>query len=86
MCFDYFSLIRIFDYIYKFNLPITIFIPKCHRDSISQMIYFASLEKVKLFLGNCASIILNPALLKTLEKFFNISLISTVKKDLEQII
>ncbi len=86
MCFDYFSLIRIFDYIYKSNLPITIFIPKCHRDSISQMIYFASLEKVKLFLGNCTSIILNPALLKTLEEFFNISLISTVKKDLEQII
>ena len=86
MCFDYFSLIRIFDYIYKSNLPITIFIPKCHRDSISQMVYFASLEKVKLFLGNCTSIILNPALLKTLEEFFNISLISTVKKDLEQII
>lgn len=85
-CFDYFSLIKNFEYLRDYNLPITIFIPKCNRDSISQMIYLSSFNDVRILLGKCAPIILNPALLKTLSDSFGISVITAVKKDLEKIL
>lgn len=85
-CFDYFSLIRIFKYLLKYNFPITVFIPKCNKDSIAQMIYLSSFKKAQILLGKCAPIILNPVLLKTLRDSFGISLITAVKKDLEKIL
>ena len=47
------ALDTIYNCIKELDLPITIFIPKCNRDSISQMLYFNSFEKTQLYLGKC---------------------------------
>lgn len=84
-CFDHYSWVRVFESLLEFGLPITIFVPKCERNTISQMVYFAHHEKVKVYLGKCTPIILNPSLTNTLRETFEIEAITTVKKDLGQI-
>lgn len=85
-CFDTHSIVKIYNCIKELDLPITIFIPKCNRDSISQMLYFNSFEKTQLYLGKCIPIILNPFLLKTLKQLFKINFITSAKKDLDAIL
>lgn len=85
-CFDTFSIVKIYDYIKDFELPITVFIPKCNRDSISQMLYFNVLKNVQIYVGKCIPIILNPSLLKTLQQLFEINFITSAKKDLDAIL
>ena len=85
-CFDYFSLIRIYESITSFGLQTTVFIPNCHRSTISQMIYISEFENTKIYLDKCTPIILKPSLITTLQQAFNISIISSVKNDLEKIL
>lgn len=82
-CFDSQNIIRVFNLLYDFNLPITIFIPQCDRNSISQLIYFSSKERAKTFVDKCLPIILNPSLVTTLQKHFSTYTLSKVKTDLE---
>lgn len=82
-CFDSYSLINIFDYLRDFNKDISVFIPKCDRNTLSQMVYMTSFEKTKIFMGKCIPIILNPSLLNTLQESFGIKNITSAKKDLE---
>ncbi len=85
-CFDTFAISKFGEEIIKeFDIPITIFFPKCERHSISQMLYLSEFENVKIYVGRCAPILLNPTLIETLGKFFNIKTLSSVKKDLESI-
>ncbi|MBQ7764326.1 hypothetical protein IJ384_03035 [bacterium] len=84
-CFDSYSWLRIFDYIKEFQLPISIFVPKCDRHTVSQMIYLSNFNDVRVFVGNCTPIILNPSLMNTLRKTFSIENITSAKNDLEQI-
>ena len=81
-CFDYFSIIKIVKALQTFEKPIKIFFPKCERSTISQMIYLSKEKNLKIFVGKCTPIILNPTLMKTLKSTFNICEITTVKKDL----
>ena len=85
-CFDAYSIVKICDYIKDFNLPMTIFIPKCNRESISQMLYFKTLKNTQVYIGKCIPIVLNPSLLKILKQFFTINFITSAKKDLESIL
>ena len=85
-CFDYYSWLKIFEFVNNFELKTTIFVPRCERNTISQMIYLSKFNKVKIFVGKCIPIILNPSLLTTLQETFNIKAISISKKDLEQIL
>lgn len=85
-CFDNFSWIKIFEFLNTFELGITIFVPKCERGTLSQMIYFSDFKNVNLFVGKCTPIVLNPSLLTTLQEVFKIQSVSTFKKDLKQII
>ena len=85
-CFDYYAIIRIFEFVLNFNLPITVFIPKCEKNSISQMIYLSNIDKTKVYVGKCLPILLNPSLIKTLFLTFGIKSICTAKKDLEEIL
>lgn len=82
-CFDSFGLIKIYNEIKNLNLPITVFIPKCDRNTISQMIYLTENKNTKVFVGKCTPIILNPSLITTLKQTFKINGITTAKKDLE---
>ena len=85
-CFDNYSWLKIFDFINKSKLKTTIFIPKCDRNTISQIIYLSNKENNKIYIGKCAPILLNPSLMITLQKTFNIKEITTSKKDLEEIL
>lgn len=81
-CFDSTPLLKIYEEIKNYNLPITIFMPTCDRNTISQMIYFSQNKNTRVFVGKCTPIILNPSLMTTLEKDFNIKSITTVIKDI----
>ena len=80
-CFDSTPLLKIYEEIKNYNLPITVFMPTCDRNTISQMIYFSQNKNTRVFVGKCTPIILNPSLMTTLEKDFNIKSITTVSKD-----
>lgn len=81
-CFDTYAMIKIFDEIKSYNLPIAVFVPKCDRNSISEMIYLVNNENTKVFVGKCTPILLNPSLMSTLQEVFNINGITTSKNDI----
>ena len=85
-CFDNYSWVKIFEYCTKFNLPIELFVPKCEKNTISQLVYLSQFENVNIYLGKCTPIILNPTLLITLLEKFSINSITSAKKDLEEIL
>ena len=85
-CFDSYSMLKFYDEIKKYNLPITVFVPKCDKNSISQMIYLSENESTDVFVGKCTPIILNPSLMNTLQEIFQIKGLTTAKKDVERII
>jgi len=85
-CYDNFGLNMIFDSIKNFNIPITIFIPFCDRNSVSQMVHLKSFENSQIFVGKCTPIILNPSLMQTFQKEFSIKAMSSAKKDLDIIL
>lgn len=84
-CFDNYSWLKFANYLQKYNLPITLFIPKCDRNTISQLIYLANYENISIYLGKCTPIILNPSLMNTLQETFSIKTITSSKFDLEEI-
>ena len=84
-CFDSFSILRFFEKFKNDNIGKTVFIPKCERNSLSQMIYFANTPNTNVFVGKCLPIILNPTLMHTLNKLFKITLTTSSKKDIESL-
>lgn len=84
-CFDNYAIMRIFEFIKEFNKKIFVFMPKCDRNTISQMIYLSSFEDVQVYVGKCIPILLNPTLMNTLLSEFRIKSITTAKKDLESL-
>lgn len=85
-CFESYSIIKFYDCIKEFQIPIIFFIPRCDKNSVPQMIDFSCGKNVKIFVGKCIPIILNPSLMNTMKEKFDINLISSVKKDLEKIL
>lgn len=84
-CFDNYSWIKIFEALHSFNIPMTIFVPECERSSISQIIYLSCFSNTEIFVGKCIPILLNPALMNTLQSHFSIKNITNAKKDIEEI-
>lgn len=85
-CFDNYSWVKISEYLRMQEIKTTIFVPKCERNTISQMLYLSHFDNIHLFVGKCTPVVLNPSLLATLQETFDIYGISTSKKDLEQIL
>ena len=85
-CFDNFSWIRIFDSLKEYEFSTTIFIPKCDRNTISQMVYLADNKNTEIYIGKCIPILLNPSLISTLQATFNIHPITSSKNDLAEIL
>ena len=85
-CFDSYSLIRIFDNIKDYTYPITVFIPKCDKNTISEMVYLSGNPNTSVYVGKCTPIILNPSLMNTLKSVFSINGITSAKKDIETIV
>lgn len=84
-CYDNYAIMRVYDEIKKRGLGMAVFVPKCDRNSISQMVYFSENSSTKVFVGKCTPIILNPSLMNTLQTEFSINGITSAKKDLEMI-
>lgn len=86
-CFDAYAVTKIADGILNgLSLPVTVFFPKCERHTISQMINLSQKDRVKVFVGKCTPIMLNPNMILTLKNVFGINGLSSVKKDLEEIL
>ncbi len=86
-CFDTFAIIKITEGITEeLSLPVTVFFPKCDRHTISQMIYINQKPDVNVYVGKCTPIMLNPNMVITLKKLFDINGLTSVKKDLEEIL
>ena len=84
-CFDTFAIVRFAEAVSE-KLPIALFFPKCDRHTISQMIYMSTNPNMQIYVGKCTPIILNPNLIDTLHKVFGINGLTSVKKDLDDIL
>lgn len=84
-CYDNFLWLKICESLEKFNISIKIFIPKCVRSTISQIVYLSQKENNEIYIGICAPILLNPSLINTIQSIFKIKRIGNAKKDLEEI-
>ena len=84
-CFDSLGLVRIFDSIKDYKIPLIVFMPKCGRNTISEMIYYSQIDNTKVFIGKCTPIILNPSLMNTLKDTFGIRSITNPRQDLKDI-
>ena len=85
-CNDYLSWIKILNFIQNYEIPTKIFIPKCTHNTLSQIITLKKIENIKIYLGNCTPIILNPAIINTLCEEFSINKITNTKKNIKEII
>ena len=85
-CFDNYSWLRIIESISDYKIPMTVFIPKCDKNTISQIIYLSQKGRVNIYLGKCIPILLNPSIMSTLQTIYSIKIITTFKKDLEEIL
>lgn len=86
-CFDTFALTKIASSLTnELSIPVSVFFPKCDRHSISQMIYLNQKPDITIYAGKCTPIMLNPNMMITLKKVFNINTLTSVKKDLDKIV
>ena len=86
-CFDIFAIVEFVEGLRaKYDIPITVFFPKCDRHTMSQMIYLSEKDNISVYVGKCTPIILNPNLINTLNKVFKINGLTSVKKDIEDIL
>lgn len=86
-CFDTYAITKFAEGLKKeVELPISIFFPKCDRHTISQIMYLTTLQDFDIHVGKCAPIILNPNMIITLKKVFGINGLTSVKKDLDEIL
>lgn len=84
-CFDSYAIVRIASALRNYKLPLDIFLPKCGRNTLTEMIHFAKIQTNTVYMGECEPIVINPSMKNTLNKFFNIKTIATAKKDLNSI-
>ena len=68
------------------KIPITMFFPKCDNHTISQIVYLITELNIKIYMGKCTPILLNPNILKSFKKIFKINSITTPQKDIEKIL
>lgn len=86
-CFDSAAITKITDGLTnEISLPVTVFFPTCGRHTISQMIYLAKMRKVNIYAGKCTPIMLNPTMMTTFHTVFGINALTSVKKDLKEIL
>lgn len=65
------------------NLNLSIFLTKCDKHTISNLLYLNHIGVKSLLMCKCPANVLNPSIIKTLQETFNIREISDPKSDLE---
>ncbi len=85
--YDYLFIYRILEQINKANdigkLNITIFITKCDQYTLTNVINFINMGIKNIYLCKCIPNIINPTMLETLKKTFNIKEFCNPKEDLK---
>lgn len=66
------------------NFPITVFLTRCDKHTISNLLYLRHLGIRQVYMCKCPTNLLNPSLIKTLQETFNIKEISDPKADIEK--
>ena len=67
------------------NFDITVFLTKCDKYSISNMLNLKELGVNNIFLGNCSPLSINPLIIESLKDIYNIKTLSTPREDLDKI-
>ena len=92
VCFDSFAVVRMALYLLGLEpslsctfkpLPTDVFLPKCGRNTLAEMIYFAKFPNVAVYMGECNPIAIDPSMINTLKNSFKISSINNAKNDSE---
>lgn len=65
------------------ELNITVFLTKCDKHTIANLIYLREIGIKNIFMCKCPSSLINPALINTLQKLYNISELSDPLRDYE---
>lgn len=76
---------RIKDRIPLNSINITVFLTRCDKHTISNLLYLKHIGIKNMYMCECPNSLLNPSLVKTLQATFDIKEISEVKHDYEQI-
>ena len=84
-CFDSFAVVRIFKHLLDYNVPLSVFLLKCGRNTIAEILHFGRFEGVKAFLGDCEPVIIDPSLMGTLEGVFGVRKMGNPIKDAEEV-
>ena len=82
-CFDSYAVVRIFKHILSHNLSASIFLPKCGRNTIAEMLDFKRYQGVNVFTDECEPVVINPSLMNTLREVFEIKPFGSARKDAE---
>lgn len=86
-CFDSTAITRITEGLTaEISTPVTVFFPTCGRHTISQMIYLSKKGKAEIYAGKCTPIMLNPNMMTTFHKLFGVNALTSVKRDLAEIL
>lgn len=67
------------------NLNISIFITKCDKYLIANLLYLKEIGIKNLYMTKCPPMLINPALIETLQEIFEIKEFTDPKKDFEEI-
>ena len=82
-CFDPYASLRLINILKNYDLPIVLFVPKCSRNTLSEILYLSNVLNVKIFLGECIPTTINPTLKSTLKDVFGINPLTDAKTDFQ---
>ena len=82
-CFDPYASLRLINILKNYDLPIVLFVPKCSRNTLSEILYLSNVLNVKIFLGECIPTTINPTLKSTLKDVFGINSLTDAKTDFQ---
>lgn len=82
-CFDSFAVVRIVSYLLNYNIPLDIFLPKCSRNTVTEMIHFGKNKNNNVYMSECKPILINPSIINTLTDTFSIKVTGAVRQNAE---
>lgn len=80
-CFDSYAVVNVVSQLLKYDVLLDVFLPKCGRNTVAEMIHFSKYKNNTVYMGECEPIMINPSMKNTLTNIFNIKVIDSAKKD-----
>ena len=84
-CFDSYAVVRIVSSLIDYKLPLNVYLPKCGKNTLTEMIYYAGVDGVSVYMGECEPMMINPSVKQTLQDNFGIKIIGSAKRDAEDV-